>query len=323
MNKMLQFTRAKDSISLDSYNAALVHFKTYFGLYDTSFELLPDPEDPENKNQELFSSVEGVTDILFELSGSALRYISSSLYTISLRLFESLRTSTEQTFLNYATTLHTWKDRIWKNLRQVDGNKFDEQVINVMPYNVMTKQLKAIETIHTALSSVSAIYDKDVKKNSDDFLTPECNTAISALENAGYIIDDLDVMKNISAPYLKARVKQSIYLHKYTIKNVLTILDRFGKVARYSDSKYIDKLEDKFGVCIDKLQAYEETTATSDTLSKDEIDDRKHITKARTARLWWYAQFIKAAYTMSNDIYNDFKKLSLAVERSIATPSSN
>lgn len=278
-------------------------------------------------------STEGLVDSLLDFANLALKYLGHGLYALSERTFDSIRTQSEKIFMSYPTMVTTWKSRIWENSRDIDGRKFDAYTIKVVPHAVMVKRINAVEQVHKALNSIGAIYNAPVPKTSDDWTTPECAKAISALEKIGFDAGSLDMLGTISKQYENARKKQAMYLHGYTPKRLLDIMTRCEKLAEYGDIKYVQRFEEQYLKHVDSLEDDESETSTkkieedpdtAQTKSKtSKIAQEEHEEKIRAARLWWLAHFLKAAYQITTDILSDVETLMTATSRCVITPSGD
>lgn len=288
--------------------------KIKLGMFEIEGDMAPDPETGHIMYTQ--AACESLSETLATFAGVALRYVGDGLLFLGDRVFESLRNGAEKNFLSYQQICVNYKNRVWKNARDLDGTKFDAYTVNVVPHKELSKRLTAVEKVCKVLNNVDSIYSAPVKKNSADWTTPECNAAIKAMEDIGFQARNYDFLATVSKTYANARKNQPLYLHQYTPKNIMDLIDRCERLSTYSDPKYIDKFEEKYGKCTDKLQDFELDTAEKD--DEEVTAARDHESKVRAARLWWMAHFIRAVYTVMKDIFSDIEKLTLATERCIA-----
>lgn len=303
--------------SKDTFSSTYLAMKVKLGMMDIQPEIIACPDTGKFMSSKV--GCEALSDLLASWAGVALQYLGDGLYFLGERVFESLRNQTEKSFLSYTSVLTNYKSRVWKNARDLDGQRFDAYKLSVVPYDGLVKRIAAVEAIHKALESVNSIYNAPIG-NTDDWSTSETEKAINAMERIGYQARHYDFLNTVSKKYAESRKKQPLYLHKYTPKNLLALITRCEKLANYADPKYIDNFEQKYLSCTAKLEEFEEKTATDD-LPPVELKRREHESKIRAARLWWLAHFLKATHAVTSDVFSDIEKLALATERCIATPS--
>lgn len=298
----------------DHFRKTYLALKIHLGMMDLDDAFLEDKDTGHNMCTK--AACEDFSQTLVTFAGVALKYLGNGLVFLGERVFSSLRNQAEKTFLNYNQILTNYKTRVWKSARELDGEKFDSYQVNVVPYDQLSKRISAVEAVHRILEKVDSIYSAPIGSN-DSWVTPECDRAISAMEKIGFQARHYDFLTSVSKTYATARKKQPLYLHKYTPKNIMGLIDRCEKLAKYADMKYIEDFESKYNKCTDKLEKYELTTDLNE-FSDKELEQRNHELKIRAARLWWVAHFIKAVYTVTTDIFADIEKLANAAERCIA-----
>lgn len=302
----------------DEWNRIYLALKIRLGMMDVTPDLLPDQD--TGYQMGLQSGCEDLNSALVTFAGMAVKYLGNGLSFLSDRIFTALRNNAETTFLSYSQILTNYKIRVWKNARDLDGEKFDAYMLKVVPYDQLCKRVTAVEAVHKALSSVKAIYDSTIP-TTNSWMTPECDRAIAAMERIGFQARHYEFLSNVSKVYGDARKKQPLFMHKYTPKGILGLIDRCDKLTQYADPKYIQDFQDKYESCLEALDKFELTTEMDD-LSEKEKASREHELKIKAARLWWIAHFAKAAYTVTTDIFADIGKLATATERCIATPDN-
>lgn len=322
--KMLGKPTDPEQLFKESYLALRVKL----GMFNLTLDPFPDPETGKTSADMLGAGHEELMESLMNLANLALRYLGGGLYILGERTFSSVRRMSEKKFLNYKDVMTTWKNRVWKNTRDLDGRKFDAYTLSVVPHAEMVKRIQAVESIHKLLNNVSGIYNAAVSKSSDDWMTPDCEKAINNLEKIGFHAKHLDMLNTVSKQYANSRKKQSLYLHGYTPKRILDLMSRCEKLAEYGDEKYIKQFEDTYLKFTDQCETFEEETVSKQTelsekdeltaKEKKELDERQHESKIRAARLYWLAHFLKAAYVITGDILSDIEALSVAVERCIS-----
>lgn len=306
----------------EKFNLTYLALKVRLGILEVSNDPFPDPY-----NMELLPAEESLSETLASFAGIALKYLGNGLFALGERTFEVIRNQTEQTFLSYPSMVTSWKSRVWKNARDINGRTFDGYKTNVVPHADMIKRIQAVEAIHKALENVAKIYNAPVSKNSDNWTTPECEKAIVAMERIGYQARNYDFLNSVSKTYATARKNQPIYLHGYTPKRILDLLVRCEKLAQYGDKKHVAQFEADYLKCTDDLEAFEIDTLEKSAVSSDDgkvvakadalTVERDHESKIRAARLWWLAHFLKAAYAVTSDILKDMKTLATVTERSV------
>ena len=306
----------------DTFKERYLAMQIKLGIVDIAPDPYPCPETGYCMKDHV--ATEGLMDALSSFANLALKYLGDGLMTLADRTFSSIRTTAEKRFMNYASMMTAWRARVWKNSREIDGRKFDAYVVNVVPHAVMVKRIQAVEAVHKALSNIGGIYNAPVRKNSDDWTTPECEKAITALGNVGIDASSLDMLSTMSKQYDRARKKQPLYLHGYTPKRILDIMTRCEKLAEYGDASYISKFEETYLKHTDTLEDKEQDTTMKrlgEDLSEKELknlDEDEHENRIRAARLWWLAHFLKAAYQVTSDILADVEVLMKATERTLA-----
>ncbi len=296
-------------------------------INEKTFEMSTDSETGYTPLQ----GTEGLIDSLMDFAGLTLKYLGHGLYALSERTFDSIRVQAEKSFMSYPSMVTTWKSRVWENARDIDGRKFDAYTLKVVPHAVMVKRIHAVEQVHKVLSSISAIYNAPVSKRNDDWTTPECTKAITALDKIGIDAGSLDMMNEVSKQYDSARKKQPMYLHGYTPKRILDIMTRCEKLAEYGDTKYISKFEDQYLSHVDTLEDKEANTSmakmeeeeTKLTKKSKQIEEDEHEEKVKAARLWWLAHFLKAAYQITSDILKDVELLMTATSRCVVEETAD
>lgn len=299
----------------DIFNRTYLAIKIKLGMMEIGEDLLPDRD--TNHTMYTKAGCEDLSQTMLTFAGVALKYLGNGLAFLAERVFKLLRNQAEKSFMNNQQILTNYKTRVWKSARDLDGVKFDATQVNVVPYDQLVKRVAAVEAVHRALEKVDSIYSAPVSSN-DSWVTAECERAISAMEKIGFQARHYDFLTTVSKTYATARKKQPLYLHKYTPKNIMGLIDRCERLSKYMDPDYISSFEDKYEKCTDKLNIYELNTDLKD-FSEKEVEQREHDAKIRAARLWWVAHFVKAAYTVTNDIFADIEKLANATERCVAT----
>lgn len=272
--------------------------------------------------------MEGLGDILGRFAVKALRSFAHGLGSLVGVVFKGVRNIGEKSIFKYKDLLGIWKTRVWKDARNVDGVKFDNYVIKVPPYQILNARVMAIATIHQAIGNINTIFNESVASG-NYWLTSDCQKAINAMAKIGYNARHYDMMVDgVSASYKRSSIRQSMYLHKYTLKNIMSLLDRMSKIIDYADPSYLQDLEDKLSKLIDKVND-QEGEILSDRLDDDDTDDKKvspkqtvekeYNVKMRAARLWWVTHFVRSAYIVTLDVVNDLEKLVKATESCVSS----
>lgn len=266
---------------------------------------------------------EGISDILTRFAGKAVKSFGHGLAFVAGRTFNIIRNQAIKAFNDYKHILAIWKTKVWKNSRLIDGNKFDAYTIRMVPYAILKDRINAVLAIHQALEHVKTILDAPVQAN-NNWLTTDCQKAIDVMAKIGYNATDFNMLDDsLSSMYNKASLKQAIFLHKYTLNNIMGLFDYVEKIANYADPKYIKAYEEKFELCTDKLNEDEEDILhkemedTEDTKEKEIVKDKYELSM-RSSRMWWIIHFIKAAYKVTNDIFKDMERLTIISERCIS-----
>ena len=328
------------------FNQKYLATKIHIGMFDLSADPFPDPAtdrisrevvyriDEEHLPVSKRTGQESLTESLTEFAAVTLKYASAGLFYLGNRTFNFIRAQSEKKFLNYNTVMVRWKSRVWKNARNIDGREFDAYQLNIVPHAEMVKRIYTVELIHKCLSNISGIYNAPIKKNSDDWATPECTKVITQLEKIGFKAKHLDENGGISKQYAESRKKQPLYLHGYTPKRIMDLLTRCEKLASYGDEKYINEFEKKYLAYGDALEDYDSDTEDKkfelEEKGKEkgesytrkelqEIEHRKNESRVKSARMWWLAHFLKVAYVITGDIIADMEKLMRATENTLST----
>lgn len=264
------------------------------------------------------SGTEGFSDTLALLAGHAIKYVGNGLSFLITRTFVNIKESATKRLLSYKDTLHAYKSTVWRNARDIDGEKFDEYELKVVPYAVMVKRINAIIAMHRVISNVSGIYKSDVDMKTDIWYTPECRVAIQKMNDIGISADE--VVNSVDAgptKYELAAIRQPMALHKYTVKNIMEIIGKFNEVTQYLSSSYIENMMKKFNTCTTLLETYEAETDTNVELSEEDISAREHEAKIRAARVWWLSHFLTSVYRVSTDVMRDIEKIVGATTRCV------
>lgn len=274
----------------------------------------------------LLPGQESLGSILGKFAAKALRSFAHGLGSLVSVVFKGVRNIGEKSVFKYKDLLGIWKTRVWKQARYVDGNKFDNYMVKVPPYKILNDRVMAIATIHQAIGNINTIFNESVAQG-NYWLTSDCQKAINAMAKIGYNARHHDMMiDGVSAAYKRAAIRQSMYLHKYTLKNIMSLLDKMSKIIDYADPTYLQELEEKLNILIDKVND-QEGEILSDRIDND--DDKKispkqtvekeYNIKMRAARLWWMTHFVRSAYIVTLDVVNDLEKLVKATENCIST----
>lgn len=265
---------------------------------------------------------EGFVDILAKFAGFALKSFGRGLFTVARATFNTITLKSEKTVKSYKKTLEIWKDRVWVNARSVDGVKFDDYVIKIVPYKVLKDRINAVLAIHKALENVEAIMNAPVA--SDNYwLTNECQKAIDYMSKIGFNAKNYNMLTDeLSNSYKNAEIKQPIFLHKYTLNNIMGLLNHVDKIVNYASPKYIREYQEKFEDCTYDLDEKEGDIllkeGDDDSVKNDKIVAKdKYELAMRSSRMWWIIHFIKAAYFVTNDIFKDIEKLVIVSEKCI------
>ena len=318
----------------ERFAAVYTHMKCRLGMIDVTPDPYPDPE--TGLTGAHFAADVGREDLLeslINLTSIGLKYLGGGLFSLGERTFSAIRRQSERKFMNYKDMVVAWRGRVWKNARNIDGEEFDAYVVNVVPHAEMVKRIQAVEAIHKLLGNISGIYNAPIPKNGIDWSTPECDKAIAQLEKIGVKAKNLDMLNTISKQYAQARKKQPLYLHGYTPKRIMDLMNRCEKLAEYGDPRYIKSFEEKYLGLSDKTEELEtkadekemEYTSSENGITekeKKEVMEMDNEAKIKAARLWWLAHFLKAAYAITVDILEDVERLSVAVERTISKEAS-
>lgn len=314
----------------ERFTAEYLHMKCRLGMIDVTPDPYPDPETGITGAH--FATNIGREDLLeslINLTSIGLKYLGGGLFSLGERTFSAIRRQSERRFMNYKDMMVAWRSRVWKNVRNIDGEEFDAYVINVVPHAEMIKRIQAVEAIHKLLGNISGIYNAPVPKSGVDWSTPECDKAIAQLEKIGIKAKNLDMLNTVSKQYAQARKKQPLYLQGYTPKRILDLMNRCEKLAEYGDPTYIKNFEEKYLGLSDKTEELEskadeksmDYTSNEEGMTakeKKEVEAMDNEAKIKAARLWWLAHFLKAAYAITVDILEDVERLSVAVERCIS-----
>lgn len=267
---------------------------------------------------------ESLADPLAKFALFTLKSFGHGLAFVADRVFNLLRRKTEKTLLSYTNTTGVWKSRVWKNLRNIDGVKFDDYMLSVPPYAVLKDRVNAVLAIHQALANVTGIYDGSVAQG-NYWLTTDCQKAIDAMAKIGFDARNHDILvESISETYKRATIRQSMFMHKYTLKNIMELFNKVQQIAEYASPAYIEKYQKKFDACIDKLNDAEGAIIEDDNdekLTEKEKAAREYEISMRAARLWWITHFIRSAYLVTSDIFTVLEKLTAVTEKCIATTS--
>lgn len=262
----------------------------------------------------LLEGQEGFVDILSKFAGFTIKSYGHGLSTVSNNVFNSISRSSKKSLDQYKARLGIWKETVFKNARSVDGNKFDNYVVRIVPYKVLKDRVNAVLTIHQALENVKGIMNAPVKYD-NYWLTNECQEAIDAMTKIGFNARNYNMLDNsVSSAYKKAEVKQAIFLHRYTLNNMMKLFNYVDKIAEYASPKYINEYKNKFEDCTDKLDETEVTILEKEMDDPEEkntkkINKDKYELAMRSSRMWWIIHFIRSAYLVTTDIFSTMELL--------------
>lgn len=264
---------------------------------------------------------------LTDFAGLALKFLGNGLFNLANSTFDGLCHRGEKLFYNYPALITSWKSRVWKCSRNIDGQKFDAYTVYVSPHAELIKRIQVMEAVHKTISDISGIYNAPISKG-DNWETPECERVLTALKKVGIFIEGKADFSSVGKQYNATKKKQPLFLHGYTPKRIIDILTRCDKIVSYASKSHIEKLQNTYFKYVDKIDNFEIDTddkefnidAENDASNKDyrEVEDRRRENRIRSARLWWLAHFLKIGYVLMEEIINDIEILVKATESCVS-----
>jgi hypothetical protein len=249
---------------------------------------------------------------------SGLTYVAKKLQQLTTRVVLTMRNLAENVFLRYSAIMLRWDKRIKLNLNKIDGSKFGNTSVTIVPKNLLMKRISALIKLHHILNNIESICDSPVKHDSADWRTPEIMIAYRAMTEIGFDANRFNLIGKVSAAYDQSREKNLISQLGYTTHDLLEIISGMKTLSVYAQENSLKHITTRFVDYSDKLTAYEESLNKLDDMDSEELATKKHILDIKLARLWWISHFIKSSYVVAGDVVVDILKLCKIAERCIS-----
>lgn len=260
----------------------------------------------------------------FNIAKSTLGFVGRKLGKLISRLFLSLRQLTENIFRRYDSLINKRLKMMEQRVGEVNENKFLKYKTHIVPCQVLKDRVSAALSVYSVLNNIESIFNHPVKRDSEDWRTPEFINAYSDMAKIGFDADRYALLKAPLKTYDKARVTKTLETLGYTPTDILDIVRSIAKFSNYASKTYTESMIKRFIACADKLSDYEQMISKAeDTMSEDQIESMRHNIQIKTARLWWMSHFIKAIYVVTNDILVDALKVANIFERCVEGVSTN
>lgn len=268
-----------------------------------------------------------ISDVLhgtFDIAKGTLSYIGKKLGKLVNRLFLSLRQLTDSIFRRYDSLVNRRLKMMETHLNEINETKFLKYKTHIVSYKSLEDRVSAALSVYSVLNNIESIFNYPVKKDSEDWRTPEFINAYKDMTKIGFDADRYSLLKAPIKTYDKARVTGTLDTLGYTPNNILDITRSITKFSNYASKTYTESMVKRFVTCADKLADYEEMISKAeDTMSEDQIESMRHNIQIKTARLWWMSHFIKAIYVVTNDILVDALKVTNIFERCVEGVSTD
>lgn len=267
----------------------------YNNLLETTYKSLCD----NNPNNILFLANEEFEDTNVHASFSSqlfnfLKQLNIVITALFVKISTKIKTITKQ----YDTLFNKYYKELSDNKNNIDTEDFYNTKIAIAPYIVTYKRIKTIQQLFAILDNMDSILNA-----SGSFETPEMKRAFDLLIDIGFDAQNQSLINKSTGSYKNDTITQSVYQHMYTVDKLLSLIDSVKSMEKYTKYSWTVNLRRKFDNVSNKL------TNEKRVLDKDNTTKANEL-QTKIKRLWWCSHFIKAAYTITNDVCKDLVKLS-------------
>ena len=253
-----------------------------------------------NCNPNIFLST-GFETGSFELIKSITYQISALAHSLFIKLSMLINKLTK----DYAILFDKYVNILNSNRENIDITKFSNSKITCTNYITTVKRLQTVTHLFTILNNIDSVVSAP-----GNWDTPEIKKSFDLLINIGFDTNSQSLINKPSPSYTNDEISQTILQHQYTLDKIFSLVEQVKQLEKYTKSSYIVNLNKKFTSISQKLVEQKRAANQDSNIDQDKI-------KTQLIRIWWCSHFIKAVYTISNDIVSTMLKLCKAAVNSI------
>ena len=253
-----------------------------------------------NCNPNTFLST-GFENSSFEL----IKDIGYQIGALAHSLFVKLSMVINKLTKDYAILFDKYVNILNNNRENIDITKFSNSKVTCTNYITTVKRLQTVTHLFTILNNIDSIISA-----SGNWDTPEIKKSFDLLINIGFDTNSQSLINKPSPSYTNDDISQTVLQHQYTLDKMFSLIEQVKPLEKYTKSGYVVNLNKKFASISQKLVEQKRAANQDPNINQDKI-------KIQLIRVWWCSHFIKAVYTISNDIVSTMLKLCKAASNSI------
>lgn len=213
-------------------------------------------------------------------------------------LFVKLSVKIKMITKQYDSLFEKYYKELEENKSNINIDDFYNTKLNIVPYITQYKRIKAIQQLFIILDNMDSI----IYNSSNEVETPEMKKAFDYLVDIGFDAQNQSLINKVSGNYKNDVISQTVNQHMYTVEKIISLLNSLKNVEKYTKYSWAVNLKRKFNNVSEKL--------TNEKRVLDNTNPNKHKEiQLKLKRVWWCSHFIKAAYTITNDVCSDLVKL--------------
>jgi hypothetical protein len=220
-------------------------------------------------------------------------------------LFVKLSVKIKMITKKYDSLFSKYYKELTNNKDNIDIEDFYNTKLSITPYITLYKRIKAIQQLFPILDNMDSI----INASGNAIETPEMKKAFDYLTDIGFDAQNQSLISKVSNNYKNDTITQTVNQHMYTVDKIISLLNNLKSVEKYTKYSWAVNLKRKFDMVSTKL--------TNERRIIDNDNTRKNELQIKIKRVWWCSHFIKAAYTITNDVCKDLTKLSHAASQCI------